>query len=37
MFLKCVEKKKSLGRHNKDISLTVEVHTFAKWLFKDYS
>ena len=33
MCLKRVEKKKLLGRHNKGIFLTVEVHTFAKWLF----
>ena len=29
MCLKCVEKKKILGRHNKDISLNA----FPKWLF----
>ena len=29
MCLKRVEKKKILGRHNKEISL----NTFAKWLF----
>ena len=33
MCLKRVDKTKTLGRQNKDISLTVENHTFAKWLF----
>ena len=33
MCPKCVDKTKILGRQNKDISLTVGNHTFAKWLF----
>ena len=35
MCVKRVEKKKILGRHNKQTFLkkSVEVHTFAKWLF----
>ena len=33
MCPKCVDKTKTLGRQNKDISLTVGNHTFAKWLF----
>ena len=33
MRLKYVEEKNLLGSHNKNISLTVEVHIFAKWLF----
>ena len=32
MCVKCVEKKKLLGRHKKDIPL-IKVHTFAKWQF----
>ena len=33
MCLKRLEKEKLLGCHNKGISLTVEIHAFAKWLF----
>ena len=34
MSLERVEKKKILGRHNREILFKIcEVHTFAKWLF----